>query len=172
MTDGAGRWRPWSRPEPTTTLPRPKLSSARSTSRPGPGWLHARPDQVVANRGYSAARSVPNCADAASRRSSLTDRPDQRSYPPGREPVPARPGRLRAPQRRRALLQQAQAQQGPGHPLRQTRPPLRSHAHPRMPTTLAPLSLRTQPSSAWSGRYQLCHVVVTRGAGAGPDREE
>lgn len=51
------------------------------------------------------------------------------------------------PQRGRTLLQPTQAEQSPRHPLRQTRPPLQSHGHHRLPAAMAALTLRTRPSA-------------------------
>ncbi len=112
--------------------------------RCGPGRPRTRPERVAADKGYSSMK-IRTYLRRRGIKAAIPERIDQRPHPQGREPLPTRPGGLPATQRRRALLQQAQAQQSPGHPLRQTRPPLPGPGHPGLPQTLAALTLRTRP---------------------------
>ncbi|NMH77316.1 long-chain fatty acid--CoA ligase, partial [Pseudonocardia xinjiangensis] len=81
-----------------------------------------------------------------------------------------RQDRLQTAQRRRALLQPAQAVPGHRHPLRQDRPVLPSHDRPRHPTNVA---LRTAPSSdpvddVRSGGDALAGIYYTGGTTGKP----
>src|SRR6185312_5222305 len=92
--------------------------------RDGPGRPRTRPDRVLADTPLPHQHSGRTASTWDRLHQSRAARPDR---PPRREGFPwwattgLRSRSLRRPQRRRTLLQPAQAGPGSGHPLRQTR---------------------------------------------------
>ncbi|MGX1626858.1 transposase [Streptomyces albidoflavus] len=102
--------------------------------RDGPGRPRTRPDRVAGDKGYSSRKIRAYLR----RRGIVCVIPERTDQLNGRRRRGETLCRLPTPQRRRTLLQPAQAEQSPRHSLRPTSPPLPSPGHPHLPTALAP----------------------------------